>query len=117
LKQFANGIVVAFVALQLFAPGISGIGGEEDHARAYIREYAGNLATLKSFADVVENSSRSQVALAQEWAELSTQARSEASQLIDEHVAAMLKDGADRQQIAEFIRHSCETWKRIGEAL
>jgi len=83
LKQFANGMLVTFIALQMFAPGISGIGGEDNHARAYIREYASNLAALKSFADEVENSSKSQVALAQEWAELSKQARSDASKLID----------------------------------
>lgn len=117
MKQFVNGMLVAFIALQLFAPSISGIGGEENHARAYLREYAGNLAALKSFADEVENSSKSQVALAQKWSELSKQARSDASKLIDEHVAVMLKEGADRKQVAAFIRSSCETWKQIGEAL
>ena len=117
MKQFANGMLVAFIALQLLAPGISGIGGEENHARAYIREYCGNLASLESFADEVENSSKSQVALAQEWAELSKQARADASKLIDEHVSAMLKEGADGKQVAEFIQSSCETWKQIGDAL
>lgn len=118
MKQFVNGALVCFIALQLFSPSISGGGsGADDLATNYLRDTANGLAELEFFADTIRTSDRSSNDLAKEWAGMAAEVRLKASKPIDAKIVEMLDNGATKEEFAELVRQSCQRWRKIGEAL
>lgn len=119
MKQFANGILVCFIALQLFAPSISGIGGDDD-ATAFVRQYTQGLGDgeLEQLASRVESGDMTSMAVAKQFAEITTRKRQDASAAtIDKALVEMSESEFDSQRAADWVRQCSQRWRQIGEAL